>query len=110
MLLTMSPEVTRALWSATALRRLYPSTAAAIRHARLLNGRFWFDLMPGQAAELRAWCDVQVDIWRYANPDAARVFEGAAADITAAILGEREAAPNPDDRGRPMPREDVPGD
>ena len=81
MLVGLSHDAARVVRTAASLRRLHPTLADTVRHARLIGGRCELQLTPGEATQLRAWCDAQADTWRYADPSTARLFEGAAAAI-----------------------------
>src|SRR5262245_2574950 len=86
MLVGLSHDAARVVRTAASLRRLHPTLADTVRHARLIGGRGELRLTPGEATQLRAWCDTQADTWRYADPSTARLLEDASAAIVAAIL------------------------
>ena len=90
MLVTISRDAARALRVSTPLAYQYSAIAAAIKGGQLSDGRWRFSLTPDDAIHLRAWCEeVQADALRRANAAVAALFDGIAADITAALNANR---------------------
>ena len=89
MLVTISRDAARALRVSMCLGRQYRAIAAAIQGGRLSNGRWGFNLTPHQAISLRVWCDGQADALRRSDTARAALFDGVAADLTAAMIANR---------------------
>ena len=89
MLVTISRDAARVLRVSMSLARQDRAMAAAIQGGRLSNGRWEFNLTPYQATSLRVWCDVQADALRRSDTARAALFDGVAADLTAAMIANR---------------------
>ena len=90
MLVTISRAAARVLRVSTSLAYQYSAIASAIKGGQLSDGRWRFSLPPDDAIHhLRAWCEVQADALRRTDAAEAALFDGIAADITAALIANR---------------------
>jgi hypothetical protein len=71
------------------LVRLNLATVTAIRRGHFLAGRWHFQLPAGDAVRLRDSLNVEADARRPSDAPTGRLLDGAAADITAAMIFEK---------------------
>jgi hypothetical protein len=89
-LVTISPDAARVVaHTRSLLVRLRGTTAPAVRQGRFIGGRWHFQLARHEAAQLRTALNIEADEQRSSDAATARLLDGAAADITAAMLADR---------------------
>jgi hypothetical protein len=90
-LVTISAAAARVMQrTPSLLGRLRLATTTAIRQGRLIGGRWQFQLAAPEAIQLRMALNVEADARRSAHDTAtAQLLDGAAADITAAMIANR---------------------
>jgi hypothetical protein len=70
----------------TLLVRQYEAIARTIQDGRVVKGRWACRLTSQEARDLRSWCIHQADRVRALEVDTAAVLEGAATDVSAAMV------------------------
>jgi hypothetical protein len=86
LLVTISREAARVLRRSTLLVRQYEAIARTIQDGRVVKGRWACRLTSQEARDLRSWCIHQADRVRALEVDTAAVLEGAATDVSAAMV------------------------